>query len=52
MDTEASKQLDSVPAPIGLSHANPAAKHTHTACPLRIKQVGHTHHRPQGALHE
>ena len=29
-----------------------AAKHTPTACPLRIKQVGHAHHRPQRALHE
>ena len=29
-----------------------AVRHTHTACPLRIKHVGHAHHRPHGALHE
>ena len=46
---EAGKHHNSVPPPMGLVHANAAAKNTHTACPLRTKQVGPAQHRLHGA---
>ena len=48
MDTKEGKQPDSVPLPVGLVFGNPDAKHNHTVCHSRIKQVDHA----QGTLHE